>query len=326
MQNELDILSQCKKMNWDAGIWSQNSSEDLYFSNTAIIRYNNKILVAQRRIHDYRKLGNFDWRNNFNDIIISELVEDTMELINPKILVIPSNLKKISYEDPRFRICPNTNDLEIWCCSWRILEGKNVKMQQDILKIYEEEKTFVVKEIVTPAFGFNLTHNAEKNWCPIEDTNLFVYSSHNNHIVFDLVNKTKHESNGISWEYGEIRGGTPAIRYNDDYIAFMHSSLEINNFKLDINYFYPLKYFLGVYKFSKKEPYKITSYSSRPILEGSFAGNVTVGSPAVIFPCGIIIDQSSQYFIITFGINDCASGWVKIPIRDIENLFLDIEL
>ena len=322
MQNELDIISQCEKLNWHAGLWNQNSSENLYFSNTTIIRYKNKTLVAQRRIHDYRKLGNFDWRNNFNDILISELDEDTMELINTKTLVIPYNLNKISFEDPRFRICPYTNDLEIWCCSWRVLEGKNVKMQQDILKIYEEEDTFVVKEIITPDFGYNLTPNAEKNWCPIEDTNLFIYSSHKNHIVFDLSNKTKHISNGIMWEYGEIRGGTPAVKYKDDYIAFMHSSVELANFKKDINYFYPLQYFLGVYKFSKNTPHKIINYSSKPILKGSFAGNITVGSPAVIFPCGVIYDQLKEYFIITFGINDCASGWVKIPAKDIDK-YLD---
>ena len=325
MHNEIDVISQCKKLNWEAGLWDQNSTENLYFSNTAIIRYKNKIIVAQRRIHDYKKLGNFDWRNNFNDILISELDLVSMKLFNTKKLVIPPNFEKISFEDPRFRICPYTNDLEIWCCSWRILDEKNVKMQQDILKIYEDNETYQVKEITTPDFGFNLTPNAEKNWCPIEDTNLFIYSSYNKHIIFDLINKMKHESKGISWEFGEIRGGTPAIKYKDHYITFMHSSSVINNLNLDLQYFYPLKYFLGVYKFSMAHPYKIISHSSRPILEGSFAGKSTVGSPAVIFPCGAIYDELNENFLITFGINDCASGWVKIPIKEIDD-FLDTEL
>jgi predicted GH43/DUF377 family glycosyl hydrolase len=129
----------------------------------------------------------------------------------------------------------------------------------------------------------------------------------------------KHISDGIMWNYGEIRGGTPAIKFKNNYIAFMHSSLEISNFKLDQKYYYPLKYFLGVYQFSQYPPYKILNYSKNPILEGSFSGNTTVGSPAVIFPCGIIYDQQKENFIITFGVNDCASGWVKIPIKDIDH-------
>jgi len=113
------------------------------------------------------------------------------------------------------------------------------------------------------------------------------------------------------WNLGEIRGGTSPIRVGDEFVAFFHSSIP---WKTIPRYGMRRRYFMGAYAFDAKT-YKVTRMTTEPLLTGSEYGPTIPGSPAVVFPCGVLLEQSAFY--ITYGINDCACGWVRIPINQV---------
>ncbi len=68
----------------------------------------------------------------------------------------------------------------------------------------------------------------------------------------------------VIWDYGMIKGGTPAIRIsNDSYFAFFHSKEFLHpNFQAS--------YVFGAYTFSSKPPYELQSFSRVPLVHRQF--------------------------------------------------------
>jgi len=221
------------------------------------------------------------------------------------------------WEDPRVIEVAGKTFLGV--ATW-IPGQKPIHVNQRIAMLDGKDR---VVEQWSPIYGNN-GRNAhwgtgnEKNWAWFENNGrlCFVYRNHP-HIVVETDGPSivvHHETPFTSsWKFGEMRGGTNPVLIGDEYIAFFHSSMP---WKTIPRYGERRRYFMGAYTFEAKAPFKVKRMSASPLLTGSEADPVIPGSPAVVFPCGLIIEPSGSLYC-TYGVNDCASGWVRMDIANI---------
>lgn len=113
------------------------------------------------------------------------------------------------------------------------------------------------------------------------------------------------------WEWGEMRGGSPAVLWNEShYISFFHSS-GIFHQKWTISYY------MGAYLFESKPPFAITHISTNPIVHANMI-NESLGwayktVDVIVFPCGIVLED--EFIYVSYGHNDI-DGWVVKLKRD----------
>lgn len=179
----------------------------------------------------------------------------------------------------------------------------------------------------------------EKNWTPFEycdannKTDIYFEYKRNPHKILKLVdpkvNQISHMNytneppfQNLYWpkQWGEIRGGTPAIKVGDEYLAFFHSGFE------DKDEF--VWYVMGAYTFESKPPFKITGISHAPILfDGIFSSpHLNTSNPRLrcIYPAGFVVEHKDGRDLIhvSCGENDSA---VKIITMDKEALFKSLK-
>ena len=156
-----------------------------------------------------------------------------------------------------------------------------------------------------------MSKGPEKNWVFFDADKLgFVYSTakEQGHQVYLLNDQftvsEKHATEGIEWEYGEIRGGTPPVKVGDEFISFFHSHFYHGGF---------YRYVMGAYAFTSEPPFKITRMTRHPILYGNAIDMPKGHDPVkqVVFPCGNTFDGKEWF--VTYGINDMVCGWIRIP-------------
>lgn len=115
--------------------------------------------------------------------------------------------------------------------------------------------------------------------------------------------------------WGQLRGGTPAQKIGDEYLAFFHSSFKGHNGLV--------WYVMGAYTFQAKPPFAITGMSPYPILFRTIfdtpISNTAEHYKRVIFPSGFVLDKQGDREVVHLacGENDCA---VKIVTFDKEKL------
>lgn len=106
-------------------------------------------------------------------------------------------------------------------------------------------------------------------------------------------------------QYGTIRGGTPAILVDGQYIGIFHSSFVHPVSQLHM-------YVMGAYVFDARPPFCITRMSSKPIVfDGMYDDRVQgSGKPnaRVVFPAGLVETQyqGQEAFAVSYGKNDSA--------------------
>jgi len=116
----------------------------------------------------------------------------------------------------------------------------------------------------------------------------------------------------IYWDWGQLRGGTPALLINpDEYLAFFHSS--INMPSLHSKGKIVRHYFMGAYVFSAHPPFEIKRMSSEPIIGKNFylgKEHQTWKPLHVVFPGGFVFDD--RYIWIAYGRQDHEIWIVKL--------------
>jgi hypothetical protein len=117
----------------------------------------------------------------------------------------------------------------------------------------------------------------------------------------------------ICWpkEWGGPKGGTPARRVGDQYLAFFHSNFNDLN---DINW-----YVMGAYTFEAKPPFRLTGISYYPILfEGMFDSPPMVkANPRLraLYPSGFVVEKledGRELIHVSCGENDSTLQIVTI--------------
>lgn len=152
---------------------------------------------------------------------------------------------------------------------------------------------------------------AEKNWTWFWHDGAwhFVYQA-SPHVVVKAAKKRAEDfktENNLKWSYGEIRGGTPPVRIGDEYFTFFHSSLPWRNRQK--------RYYMGAYAFEAKAPFRITKITPLALLVGSESDTRINRGPLVVFPCGAV--HKAGMWLVTYGVNDEATGWARIPHDDL---------
>ncbi len=150
------------------------------------------------------------------------------------------------------------------------------------------------------------TRTWQKNWIPFEWNNhlLISYTLNPHEVIYpNLITgecipiyKTKIPP---FWIFGEMRGGTPALLVDGEYLSFFHSSVvmesTISNKKAMHHYF------MGAYTFSAEPPFNITKITFAPLLDKNFYTESDYDK-RVIFPGGFaLIDQ---YIYVAYGKDD----------------------
>lgn len=139
----------------------------------------------------------------------------------------------------------------------------------------------------------------EKNWVPFEyEGNLLMAYGLSPHRIFyprkgmGSCETVAVSYPQISWKYGELRGGTPAILIDNQYVAIFHSCMDLATIHSDEKT--ALHYFIGAYTFAKEPPFEITQISPKPIIaRGFYSGETYIPywKPVrVVFPCGLLVD------------------------------------
>jgi hypothetical protein len=158
----------------------------------------------------------------------------------------------------------------------------------------------------------------EKNWAPFDyKGNIHFSYTINPHKVFRLPRTSNdcitvaNTDPEICWNWGEIRGGTPALRDGDQFLGFFHSwkdlrSVQSDNKKIS-------HYFIGAYRFEASKFFPVTHISPEPIVGKTFyhAPDYPTWKPLkVIYPGGFIL--SEDYVWLIYGRQDHECWVAKI--------------
>lgn len=163
----------------------------------------------------------------------------------------------------------------------------------------------------------------EKNWVPFDyEGHLLLSYSLNPHRIFypssSYCETIALTHQPIDWSWGELRGGTPAVKIDEKrYLSFFHSSVWMTSIQsLGLR---SLHYFMGAYTFSSQPPFEILEISPQPIVAtGFYSGKAypPYWKPVnVVFPCGFILNDKSIY--ISYGRQDHEMWVAKIAKNDL---------
>lgn len=167
-------------------------------------------------------------------------------------------------------------------------------------------------------FDGALSTKREKNWVPFEyNDELFLAYSLLPHKILkpvrgsDFCQTVTVTKNEFAWDWGELRGGTPALKIDDDhYLGFFHSSQELVTQQSSKK---ALHYFMGAYLFSASFPFEIIAMSSEPIVSKNFyeTPKYSLYKPLrVVFPGGFVYND--EFIWVFYGRHDNEVWYAKI--------------
>jgi predicted GH43/DUF377 family glycosyl hydrolase len=276
-----------------------------YAFNPSIIRWGDSFLMTFR-IHVYKANAN-------KSIGLIWLDKDFNVKSKPYILEIRNQKKnnffvhkyaRITEQDPRLTIFNNR--------LYMVYNNFQIGRMFIAEVHYDEDSIFLDNPECLLEFEGGSAKRIEKNWVPFqyEDKLLLAYTI-SPHKIFLPISGTEscetfsYSKKNIPWEWGQIRGGTPAFMVDGRFLSFFHSSKKMRS-----NYSKGKKmphYFIGAYTFEPHPPFTITRVSRFPIgcddfYNGEDYLNRTCKPLRVVFPMGFVFDDN--YIWISYGKQD----------------------
>jgi len=157
----------------------------------------------------------------------------------------------------------------------------------------------------------------QKNWVPFvwNETLLFSYSLAPHEVLAaelqtGCCQSLFMTSSTFPWKYGTLRGGTPAMLVDGEYLAFFHSSMVTRSESSKGKRMH--HYYMGAYTFSSQPPFAMTHFTPAPIIEKGFY-TVSDYDKRVIFPGGYVI--LGEFIYLAYGKDDM-EVWVAIINKD----------
>jgi predicted GH43/DUF377 family glycosyl hydrolase len=172
----------------------------------------------------------------------------------------------------------------------------------------------------------------EKNWAPFTreeegENKLYFGYYFNPHVILKMNDPTKNELTHVlkpnhiavqtmpwKYSYGIVRGGTPPILVDGQYLAFFHSFFREKG---------KIWYVMGAYTFEANPPFRVTACSAHPIkFKGMYdtkKKNTAYSRKPSVFPAGLILDkeEGKEVLHLSLGENDCG---MKVVTFDKEAL------
>ena len=318
-RQRLGLIEQASEAGWAAGMFEFPPCIDtqVYF-NPAVRRLKN----GERQLYARESQWYSHWSGSDNRIVRFDISGN--RCINPKVISGQRVHPQEQWEDPRILQVGSKTflSLAVW-----FPNQKPILVNQRIVELGKNDEVIQQWSPVYGNNGRNALWNTgnEKNWGWFEyDGELhFVYNVYPHTVVRthnDSVDSIYDTTYAHGWTLGQLRGGTNPIRVGNEFIAFFHSSVP---WKSIPKYGERRRYFMGAYAFEAKPPFKVTRITAQPLLTGTDLGPVIPGSPAVVFPCGSLFEGDK--FFITYGVNDCASGWVEIPLSQLMDRMKEVK-
>jgi predicted GH43/DUF377 family glycosyl hydrolase len=172
----------------------------------------------------------------------------------------------------------------------------------------------------------------EKNWVPFDykGTLLMSYSISPHKIFCPFFGTGECETVAltkapIKWDFGQLRGGTPAVKIGNEYLAFFHSSIQMSSLQSAGQRM--LHYFMGAYTFSSSPPFELKRISPEPIIGKDFYNAPFFykyyWQPGLyVFPAGILVDKDIIW--IAYGRQDHEIWIAKIDKKHFLESLIDI--
>ncbi len=274
--------------------------------NPSIVRWQDRLLLSFRVIPD-RKDSFTSW------IGLIELDEQ----FNPI-----GELQKIEMREPGSSIPCRAEDARMLMVGESLYliysDNEEKKISRGGFRVYAAElichgERFVLQDTeCLSIFEGESREKREKNWTPFDfKGNLLLAYSLSPHKILCPIFGTQEcitiaeTDRPFSWYWGELRGGTPALRTEDgDYLAFFHSSILMATIHSEEQSIF--HYFTGAYTFSAYPPFALTRISQEPIVAPGFYSGASYQpywkNVKVIFPCGYLYDGASLF--LAYGRDD----------------------
>lgn len=179
-------------------------------------------------------------------------------------------------------------------------------------KVIESANGDFMVNFPTPLIHYDkeIRTRKEKNWAPFVFNNTLILSySLQPHLLLipQLHSGSCHtlaSSIGtLKWDWGVMRGGTPAELVDGQYLAFFHSDKALSSIQSEgkvMNH-----YFMGAYTFKAEFPFALTGVSKNPIVHKSFYEGPmykTWKPLRVVFPCGYVVKGNDIW--VSYGRQD----------------------
>ncbi len=287
--------------------------------NPSLIRWNGLLLMSFRIIPDLKntycsKLGLIWLDNNCCPIGEPQLLNTQLSPTTPS---RTDDGRLIALGDDIYLVYSDNTDPQISRGGFRVyiaklqFDGADFSLDPPVrLSRFEGENPLV----------------REKNWVPFiyEDQLLLAYSLVPHLIFYPHLDEGRCETiaqslNNCPWDWGPLRGGTPALKIDSQYLAFFHSSLDMPT--LHSNGKSICHYFMGAYTFSPTYPFEITQISPEPIIgKGFYKGPIykPYWKPVqCVYPGGFVFDE--KFIWIAYGRQDREAWIVKLDKQGLLN-------
>ncbi len=186
-----------------------------------------------------------------------------------------------------------------------------------LAEITHENGRWILKKKALPLFLENM-NRIEKNWVPFfhNQSLYFIYGEEPHRVIAcDLstgyCRKVDERTVNLDWPYGIIRGGTPALNIDDQFLTFYHSSFVESDYDSRL-------YFMGAYIFDPFFPFIIRAFTPLPIgLKEYYEGTSSKkhSTKKVVFPGGYVREGNAIH--LAWGKDD---KMIMITTLDLERL------
>jgi predicted GH43/DUF377 family glycosyl hydrolase len=198
-------------------------------------------------------------------------------------------------------------------------------------EIIEKNEEFFLKN-PEPLLSFDKESKkrVEKNWIPFnfKDELLLSYSISPHHVYEPIPDEHRcetlsHTDNEVNWGFGELRGGSTALKEDGFYLSFFHSSKKLASLQSDNKMM--IHYFLGAYTFEDQPPFALKACSPVPILGENFYSKTdfkTWKPLRVVFSNGFI--SQKKHLWLVYGKQDSEMWAAKIDKKGLLNSLIPI--
>lgn len=276
--------------------------------NPSICAFNGRVWMAYRS-HRMDRVG--EGRCGVAICETAPLIKE--QVANSQWLDLGGATGKEHHEDPRLFLFQGKMHIAFIETTFPL--NRNYIAVQKYARLEHTNKGWKVAEVFRPHYGDNYADKQEKNWQFMEKGGqLYAIYSSEPFVILRLAGDQVVEvikRGAIQWPWGEVRGGSPPLRWGNLWLSFFHSSTPAIEGAWR-------RYWMGAITFD--DNFNLVQITHRPLASGSEADDhghdPRVGSnwkPYVVFPGGAVPTEAG--WDVSLGINDWRCALARIPTK-----------
>ena len=312
----------CEQTQWPCGYFAFPAASNTVHFNCSIAKVGESLHLFTRRQRFNIEVKGRAAKQNRSDLAIWKVRPNMTLESNPILPNVPTRYPLEQWEDPRAMVGADGR-IYLGMATW--VHWKPWSIRQSFARLTHDWRT--LEPLFEAPYGGNTripatgrTH--EKNWIWFEHDGKWTCQYSINPGEFFAVDSKgnitgtwKSPEITVPWTHGlPLRGGTPLTRVGDELIGFFHTATVWRKPQR--------RYYMGAYALEGKPPFRLTRMTTEPLLIGSEHDFRALSGPLVIFPNGALLQGDD--WLVTFGVNDEACGWIKIPHKDLQGVLIEI--